>query len=41
MPLSPAIAEITERIRVRSRDARADYLARMEEARRRGSAGVR
>jgi phosphogluconate dehydratase len=38
MPLQPAIAEITERIRQRSHDTRADYLARMEEARRRGSA---
>ena len=38
MPLHPAIAAITERIREKSRDTRADYLARMEEARRRGSA---
>jgi phosphogluconate dehydratase len=38
MPLNPAIAEITDRIRARSREPRADYLARMEEARRRGSA---
>jgi phosphogluconate dehydratase len=38
MPLNPAIAEITARIRERSRETRADYLARMEEARRRGSA---
>jgi phosphogluconate dehydratase len=38
MPLDPRIAEITERIRERSRDTRADYLERMEEARRRGSA---
>ncbi|HTK36571.1 MAG TPA: phosphogluconate dehydratase [Caulobacteraceae bacterium] len=38
MPLDPAIAEITDRVRARSRDTRADYLARMEEARRRGSA---
>src|SRR4051812_2229712 len=38
MPLHPAIAEITARIVERSRDTRADYLARMEESRRRGSA---
>ena len=38
MSLHPAIAEITETVREKSRGTRADYLARMEEARRRGSA---
>ena len=33
----PVVAEVTERIRERSRSGRADYLARMEAARRRGS----
>jgi phosphogluconate dehydratase len=32
------VREVTERIRARSRDSRADYLARMDAARRRGSA---
>jgi len=32
------VREVTERIRARSRDGRADYLARMDAARRRGSA---
>ncbi|MEA3197018.1 MAG: phosphogluconate dehydratase, partial [Gammaproteobacteria bacterium] len=32
------VREVTERIRERSRSGRADYLARMEAARQRGSA---
>ncbi|MGA9025381.1 MAG: phosphogluconate dehydratase [Steroidobacteraceae bacterium] len=35
--MRPVVAEVTERIRERSRSGRADYLARMEAARRRGS----
>ena len=38
MPLNPAIAAITDRIREKSRPSRADYLARMAAARDRGSA---
>jgi phosphogluconate dehydratase len=34
--LNPSIATVTETIRARSRDTRADYLARMDEARRSG-----
>jgi phosphogluconate dehydratase len=34
----PRVREVTERIRERSRSGRADYLARMDAARRRGSA---
>jgi phosphogluconate dehydratase len=34
--MHPVTAEVTERIRVRSRDARADYLERMEAARQAG-----
>ena len=36
--LNPTIAEVTERIRARSRETRADYLARMDEARGAGPA---
>ena len=38
MPLHPVIASITERIRERSRVARAEYMLRIEEARGRGTA---
>jgi phosphogluconate dehydratase len=34
--LNPVIAEVTERLRARSRDTRADYLARMAQARDKG-----
>jgi len=34
--LNPLVAEVTDRIRARSRDSRADYLARMEAARGQG-----
>jgi phosphogluconate dehydratase len=34
--LNPVIAEITERLRIRSRDTRADYLAHMQAARDKG-----
>jgi phosphogluconate dehydratase len=37
-PLHPRLAEVTERIRERSRASRGDYLARMEGARRAGTA---
>src|SRR5580658_1226795 len=36
MPLNPVTLEVTERIKQRSRDSRADYLGRMEAARQAG-----
>ncbi len=38
VPLHPTIADVTERIRARSRDSRRDYLALMEEMRAKGPA---
>src|SRR6478735_7398252 len=41
VPLHPVVAEVTARIRERSRDLRADYLGRMDDARASGPARLR